>query len=169
MMPIVGGMHALQWRHNERDGVSNHQPDDCLLNGLFGCRSKKTSKLRVTCLGEGNSPVTGEFPTQRANNVEHVSIWWPHHGSFSTEPHCNTADCSLLSGPYGTLLSPGYPETYHQQMDCVWRIEVEPNQVPVPLNTLRSILKFYQNTLVHIFSFINPITKKFLCDWVSFL
>ena len=24
----------LQWRHHERDGVSNHQPHDCLLNGL---------------------------------------------------------------------------------------------------------------------------------------
>ena len=32
---------TLQWRHNERDGVSNHQPHDCLLNCLFGCRSKK--------------------------------------------------------------------------------------------------------------------------------
>ena len=29
-------------------------------------RSKKTSKLRVTGLCEGNSPVTGEFPAQRA-------------------------------------------------------------------------------------------------------
>ena len=23
---------SLQWRHNARDGVSNHQPYDCLLN-----------------------------------------------------------------------------------------------------------------------------------------
>ena len=40
----------LQWRHNG------------LLGGLFGRRSKKTPKLRVTGLCEGNSPVTGEFP-----------------------------------------------------------------------------------------------------------
>ena len=46
---------ALQWRHNERDGVSTHQPHDCLLNRLFRCRSNKTSKLRVTGLCEGNS------------------------------------------------------------------------------------------------------------------
>ena len=26
---------TLQWSHNERDGVSNHQPRDCLLNRLF--------------------------------------------------------------------------------------------------------------------------------------
>ena len=31
---------------------------------------KKTSKLRVTDLREGNSPVTGEFRTQRASNAE---------------------------------------------------------------------------------------------------
>ena len=41
---------ALKWRHNERHGVSNHQPHDCLFNCLFRRRSKKTSKLRVTGL-----------------------------------------------------------------------------------------------------------------------
>ena len=72
--------HALQWRHNERDGVSNHQTHDCLLNCLFRRRSKKTSKLRVSGLCAGNSPMTGEFPTQRASNAVNVSIWWRHHG-----------------------------------------------------------------------------------------
>ena len=62
--------HSLQWRHNGHDSVSNHQPHDCLLNRLFRRRSKKTSKLRVTGLCAGNSPVTGEFPTQRASNAE---------------------------------------------------------------------------------------------------
>ena len=71
---------ALQWRHNEYDGVSNHQPDDCLLNRLFRRSSKKKSKLRVTGLCVGNSPGTGEFPEQRASNAENVSIWWRHHG-----------------------------------------------------------------------------------------
>ena len=36
----------LQRRHNERDGVSNHQPHECLLDRLFRRRSKKTLKLR---------------------------------------------------------------------------------------------------------------------------
>ena len=39
---------TLQWRHKERDGVS-----DCLINRLFRRRSKKTSKLRITVLCEG--------------------------------------------------------------------------------------------------------------------
>ena len=56
---------SLQWRHNGCYGVSNYQSHDCLLNYLFRCRSKKTSKLRITGLCAGNSPVTGEFPAQR--------------------------------------------------------------------------------------------------------
>ena len=52
--------NSLQWRRNEHDGVSNHQPHDCLLNCLFRHRSKKTSKLPITGLCEGNSPVTGK-------------------------------------------------------------------------------------------------------------
>ena len=48
----------LLWRNN---GVSNHQPHECLLNRSLRCRSKNTSKLRVTglCAGRGihrNSP-----------------------------------------------------------------------------------------------------------------
>ena len=39
---------SLQWRHNGRDNVSNHQPQDCLVNCLFRRRWKKTSKLHVT-------------------------------------------------------------------------------------------------------------------------
>ena len=70
---------SLQWRHNGRDSVSNHQPHDCLLNRLLRRRSKKTSKLRVTGLGAGNSPGTGEFPAQLASNAENASIWWRHH------------------------------------------------------------------------------------------
>ena len=70
---------TLQRYNNERDGVANHQPHDCILNHLFGHRSKKTSKFRVTGLCEGNSPVTDEFSAQRASNAENVSIWWRHY------------------------------------------------------------------------------------------
>ena len=68
---------TLQWRHNGRNGVSNHQPHDCFFNRYR--ISKKTLKLRVTGLCAGNSPVTGEFPAQMASNVENISIWWRHH------------------------------------------------------------------------------------------
>ena len=70
-------LKSLQRRHNGRDGVSNHQPHDCLLKRLFRRRSKKTSKLTGLCVV--NSPITGEFPAQRTSNAVNVSIWWRHH------------------------------------------------------------------------------------------
>ena len=74
-MFVTHDFRTSLWRRNQRYGVSNHQPHDCLLKRLFRHISKKTSKLRVTGLCEGNSPVTGEFPAQRASNAENVSIW----------------------------------------------------------------------------------------------
>ena len=74
-------MQTLRWRHNDHDCVSNHQPHHCLLNCLFGRRSKKTSKLRVTGLCAGKSPGTGDFPAQMVSNAENISIWWRHHGT----------------------------------------------------------------------------------------
>ena len=57
IIPIVAPLCiTLQWRHNGRDSVSNHQPHDCLLNDLFRLRWKKTWKLRVTGLYAVNSP-----------------------------------------------------------------------------------------------------------------
>ena len=69
----------LQWHHDECHGVSNHHQLDCLLSRLFRRTSKKTPKLRFTGLCEGNPPVTGRFPSQRASDAENVSIWWRHH------------------------------------------------------------------------------------------
>ena len=54
---------TLQWRHNERDGVSNHQRLDRLLKRLFRRRSKETS--------------------QKTSDGENVSIWWRHHGRLN--------------------------------------------------------------------------------------
>ena len=48
---------ALQWHHNERDGVYNHWRIDCLFNRLFMHRSKKTTKLRVTGLYDRDPPM----------------------------------------------------------------------------------------------------------------
>ena len=68
---------SLQWRHNEPDGVSNHQFHDCLLNRLFRRRSKKTSKLRVTAFVRGihrwpvNSPTKGQW-----RGKCFVIMWW---------------------------------------------------------------------------------------------
>ena len=62
MTLFVGCVDTLQWRNYKRDDVSNHRCLDCLLDRLFRRRSKKTSKLRVTDICEGNPTVTGVFP-----------------------------------------------------------------------------------------------------------
>ena len=97
VMTLMSHQCTLLWRHCGRDGVSNHQPREYLLNCSFRCRSKKTSKLCVTGLCAGNSPVTGEFPAQMASNAETVSIWWRHHEIFSAPTY--SPDCGVPAIP----------------------------------------------------------------------
>ena len=86
----------LHRRDNERGGVLNQRRLDCLLIRLFRRRSKKASKLRVIGLCKENSPVTGEFPAQKASNAENVSIWWRHHAqSISHRKKWELSWCQL--------------------------------------------------------------------------
>ena len=56
---LLGLLYSLQWRHNGRDSVWNHQPHDCLLNRLLRRRSKKTSNF------PRHWPLCGEFTEDR--------------------------------------------------------------------------------------------------------
>ena len=55
---ILNALQSSPWRHNERDGISNHQRLDSSLNRLF---------------------ITGEFPAQSASNADFVFIWCRHY------------------------------------------------------------------------------------------
>ena len=93
---------------------SNHQPHHCLLSRLFGHRSKKTSKLRVTGHCAGNSPGTGEFPAQMASNAENISIWWRHH-EYS---HSNITVRAVKLFKYLELIS----QTVHElRINIMWK------------------------------------------------
>ena len=46
---------------------------------VYSGADQRNIKLRATGLCAGNSPVTGEFPTQMASNAENASIWSRHH------------------------------------------------------------------------------------------
>ena len=46
---------------------------------LVQAQIKKTLNSTSLVFGEGNSPVTGEFPAQRASDTEYVSIGWRHN------------------------------------------------------------------------------------------
>ena len=51
---------ALQWRYNKRDGVSDHQPHDCLLNRLF-IQAQIKENIKVP----RHWPLCGEFTDDR--------------------------------------------------------------------------------------------------------
>ena len=76
-MPLFHSPSQIFTRIGERASTS-FPVCVCLLNCSFRRRSKKTSKLWVTGLCAGNSPVTSEFPAQMASNSENVFIWWHH-------------------------------------------------------------------------------------------
>ena len=94
---------SLQWSHNGCDGVSNHQPHECLRNRLYRRRSKKTSKFRVTGLCAGNSSGTDEFPAEMVSNAENVSIWWRHHVHYEYT-HNKELSLSIHATIYSSLL-----------------------------------------------------------------
>ena len=79
-----GTTGPLQWRHKERDGVSNQRRLGCLHNCLYRRRSKKTARFGVTGFCKGNPPVTGGFPSQRTSNAENVFDWWRHHARLDS-------------------------------------------------------------------------------------
>ena len=74
---------SLHWnttggRHTHQAHVVNQSSICARLKRHDGRTPKKISKLRVTGLCAGNSPVTGWIPAQRARNAENASIWWRH-------------------------------------------------------------------------------------------
>ena len=91
--------------HQANDWRANHY-NDVIMNAMASqitsltivysivysrCRSKKTSKFRVTGLCAGNPPMTGEFPAQMVSNAENVSISWRYYDKRTifnaTAPH----------------------------------------------------------------------------------
>ena len=59
---------TLHWRHNDHDGISNHQPH-CVYLAVYSDADQRKHQ----------SSGAGEFPAQRASYTENVSIWWRHH------------------------------------------------------------------------------------------
>ena len=74
---------SLQWRHNGRDGVSNHQRLDCFLSRLFRRRSKKHQSSASLAFVRGihrwpvNSPHKGPV-TRNMFPFDDVIMWSDH-------------------------------------------------------------------------------------------
>ena len=72
---------SLQWRHDERYGVPNKQPHDCLLNHLFKAQIKENIKpyFHYTFM-EGNLVIwlikLTQIRFQRANSQMTMNEYW---------------------------------------------------------------------------------------------
>ena len=75
---------TLQWRHNERDGVSNHRRQECVLNRLFRADQRKHQSSASLAFVKGihrwpvNSPLKGPvtrkmFPFDDVIMTSHVN------------------------------------------------------------------------------------------------
>ena len=94
---VLSTGYPLQFRHNECNGVSKHQPHKCLFKRLFRRRSKKTSKLRVTGLCGGNSPHKGPV-TRNMFPFDDVIM-----DRFTTQRHNADLWCFLCYQPQKAL------------------------------------------------------------------
>ena len=112
-------MVPLRWRHNERDGVSNDRRLDGLLNRLFGHRSKKTPKLRVIGLCEGNSPVTGELTSQKASKADFSDRLYSFqvYHDISSHHGAKCWKCFIQGHPKYLLHKNGYVSWWRHQME----------------------------------------------------
>ena len=145
---------SLQWRHNDHDGVSNHQPHGCLFNQVYSGtdrRKHQSSASRAFACGEFTG--SGEFPAQTASNAENVSIWWRHRGI-------------LGSGSTHETLSPGNNHVwplcippscwYHRKLNC-WTI-----LSAVMLMKISNTLKWGMRRLLHLPAISN------MAAWLTF-
>ena len=91
---------SLQWCHNGCDGVSNHQPHDCLLNRLFRRRLKKHQSSASLTFMRGihrwpmNSPHKWPVTRKMFSFDDVIMVWaWAYNLLITSLPYC--ADCTI--------------------------------------------------------------------------
>ena len=122
----TGWFHPSQWRYNEHHSVSNHRHLDCLPKRLFRRILNKTSKLSVTGFLWAESTGTDGFPSQRASNAGHVSIWWRTHVSPGQSDGClgkailKNMDRSITQ--IHKIRNDNHNKTKHYKAICIFQI-----------------------------------------------
>ena len=96
--PLLGEFMGHRWPYNDviMDAIASQitSPASVYLAVYSGADQRKHQSSALLAFA-GNSPGTGEFPAQMANNAENVSIWWRHHG-FLLQRTGNTKFWSFL-------------------------------------------------------------------------
>ena len=117
--------------------------------------SKKTSKLRVTGPCEGNSPVSGEFPAQRASNAENVSIWWHHH---RTGPFVLAAQCQSSQTDTANTQITGHSLSHELNTECMSHL-FKKHKTWNPIIRTTIILVLYISKIFLIVPNLSEITR----------
>ena len=110
---------TLHSRHDERDGVSNHGRLDYLLNRLFRCRSKKTSKLWPLCgesIGDQWIPLTKGQQCGKCFRL--MASSWGIKGRDKYLHPTDTVGCNYLSMP----LRPAFDTTLLIHWRLIWYV-----------------------------------------------
>ena len=124
-------IHAAQYHNNDVIMSVMASQITSLTIVYSTVRSKKTSKLRVTGLCPGNSPVTGEWiPRANGRLRGKVSIWWRHHGMYQHELN-RFYDKTMVTPVFLSILHKGWGQwnicinvvyfTYIRFMYLRWR------------------------------------------------
>ena len=74
---------------------SNHQPHNCLLVVYSGAHQRKHHGSTSLAFAK-NSPMTGEFPAQRASNAENVSFLIGYHRWTTVSQMCFVYSVTVL-------------------------------------------------------------------------
>ena len=103
---------SLQWRHNGCDGVSNHQPHNCLLKRLFRRRSKENSKA------PRHWPLCGEL----TGNWRHHAIVVNQH-VVNKQSGCRWFDtpCMVFMWRHSKWLATRALSQYKDRLIYMWR------------------------------------------------
>ena len=151
---------TLQWHNNGHNGVSNHQQLDSLSNYLLWPTSKKHQGSVLLALWEGNSPVTGEFPTQRASNAEKASIWWRHHKMGHIETSVRLLNKLQILGFFIGM-----------ERNIMLNYNIYPHVVWVILAVLRFLYsckyQFWNRGSQHLVSMDNTVDTNLSCYFLS--
>ena len=94
-------------------------------------------------LCEGNSPVTGKFPSQRASNAENVSIWWRHHANMYLWLN-STRQTLCVSMTYHPMLHhivflQGGSNSFHISLSIYVFFAMRPNMISCLQGTVKNL------------------------------
>ena len=131
----IHGFYPLQWRHNGRDSVSNHQPNDCFLVYLDTDQRKHQSSASLAFVrGIHRRPVNSPYKwpvTREMFPFDDVimcpiSQWQPPEGNFTRDTSAIykkniTWKISLKSpkGQWVKVRCHTFPTTYVHEIVCI--------------------------------------------------